>query len=59
MGECKEKAQNIDVHHVECLKWAVNVGRSEVLAVVRLCQQYVRSAVPVGRASLGLRSGRG
>ena len=39
MRKCKEKAQNIEVQHVECLEWAVTVGKSALLAVLLLTQE--------------------
>ena len=48
MRECKEKAQNVDVQHFECLGWAVSEGRAAaLLAVVRLSQEYLVLCRPV------------
>ena len=57
MGECKDKAQNIEVQHAECLGWAVRVGMSGCTARCRMVVPGVSGAVPTGRASLGLQSG--
>lgn len=57
MRECKEKAQNIDVQHPECLGWAVRVGMSGCTARGRTVVPGVSNAVPTGRASLGLQWG--
>ena len=47
MRKCKEKAQDFHVQHLECLERAVTVGKSVLLAVVRLSQEYLVLCQPV------------